>query len=74
MLVATLWERWRTAELAAVLLAAATLPCLIAGRFAPDLAVASALRWGLAISFALCSVAVWRRAAFGRGVPTDRRL
>ena len=62
MLVATLWERWRTAELAAVLLAAATLPCLIAGRFAPDLAVASALRWGLAISFALCSVAVWRRA------------
>ena len=62
MLVATLWERWRTAELVAVLLAAATLPCLIAGRFAPDLAVASALRWGLAISFALCSVAVWRRA------------
>ena len=42
MLAATLWERWRTAELVAVLLLAATLPCLIAGRFAPDLAVASA--------------------------------
>jgi hypothetical protein len=59
--LATLWERWRTAELVAVLLLAATLPCLVAGRFAPDLAVASALRWTLAIGFAACSIAVWGR-------------
>ena len=62
MLVATLWERWRTAELVAVLLLAATLPCLIAGRFATDLAVASASRWTLAIGFRLCSIAVWGRS------------
>jgi hypothetical protein len=61
MLAATLWERWGTAELFAALLAAATLPCLIAGRFAMDLAVASASRWTLAIAFAACSVAVWSR-------------
>ena len=61
MLVATLWERWRTAELVAMLLVAATLPCLIAGRFAADLAVASAARWTLAIGFVVCSIAVWRR-------------
>lgn len=62
MLAATLWERWRTTELVATLLAAATVPCLIAGRFAADLAVASASRWTLAIGFLACSIAVWRRA------------
>ena len=61
MIIATLWERWRTAELVAVLLLASTLPCLIAGQFAPDLAVASAARWSLAIGFVVCSVAVWER-------------
>ncbi len=67
MLIATLWERWRTAELVAVLLVAATLPCLIAGRFATDLAVASASRWTLAISFAVCSIAVWGRRYLADG-------
>ena len=67
MLVATLWERWRTAELVAVLLLAATLPCLIAGRFATDLAVASASRWTLAIGFAVCSIAVWGREHWQTG-------
>ena len=61
MLVATLWERWRTAELVATLLLAATLPCLIAGCFMSDLAVASAARWTLAIVFAACSITVWGR-------------
>ena len=88
MLVATLWERWRTAELVAVLLVAATLPCLIAGRFAPDLAVASALRWALAIGFRRlldrrlgtgaagcsgCRLARVRQAWFGHRVPARRR-
>jgi hypothetical protein len=67
MLVATLWERWRTAELIAVLLVAATLPCLIAGRFAPDLAVASAARWTLAAAFVVSSIAVWGRAHLAAG-------
>jgi hypothetical protein len=67
MLVATLWERWRTAELVAALLAAAALPCLISGRFATDLAVASASRWTLAVAFAVCSVAVWGRELLANG-------
>ena len=43
------------------LLLAATLPCLIAGRFAGDLAVASALRWGVAVCFLIVSAAIWER-------------
>jgi len=62
-LAATLWERWRIAELVGVLLLAATLPCLVAGQFATDLAVASAVRWTLAIGFVVCSFAVWGRAS-----------
>ena len=61
MLTATLWDRWRRAELTSALLLAATLPCLIAGRFAGDLAVASALRWGVAVCFLIVSAAIWER-------------
>ena len=61
MLAATLWERWGTAELVSSLLAAAALGCLVAGQFATDLAVASALRWALAVGFLLGSLAVWQR-------------
>ena len=62
MLIATLWERWTAAELVAVLLAAATLPCLIAGRWATQLATASALRWGLGVAFVALAAVVCQRA------------
>lgn len=59
--IAALWQRWSTAELLSGLLLAATLPCLIAGQFVGQLAVGSALRWGLASCFIACSAAVWLR-------------
>ncbi len=37
------------------------MPCLVAGRFAGDLAAASALRWGLAVCFLVLSAAIWGR-------------
>ncbi len=61
MLLAALWQRWGTAEMVAALLTAATLPCLIAGRFTTDLAVTSTLRWTVAAGFLACSAAVWGR-------------
>ena len=61
LFIITLWEHWRTAELISTLLLAATLPSLIAGQFTADLAVASAARWALSFTFAVCSVAVWNR-------------
>ncbi|MEE8450865.1 MAG: hypothetical protein V3R99_03090 [Thermoguttaceae bacterium] len=60
-LAVTLWNRWRDGELTSCLLLAAVVPCLIAGRFAPDLAVASALRWVMACGFIGLSAAVWGR-------------
>ncbi|HYW78585.1 MAG TPA: hypothetical protein VE890_03375, partial [Thermoguttaceae bacterium] len=60
-LVVALWDRWRDTELTSVLLLAAVVPCLIAGRFAPDLAVASALRWGMAVGFVALSAMVCGR-------------
>jgi hypothetical protein len=61
VLIAGLWERWRVAELLGALLLAATAPCLLAGQFADEVAVASALRWGLAICFLVCSAFIWQR-------------
>lgn len=60
VLVVTLWYRWRISMVGSLLLAA-TIPWLIAGGFAGQQAVASALRWGLATCFLVCSVAVWQR-------------
>ncbi|MHC4177289.1 MAG: hypothetical protein ACYSWU_07275, partial [Planctomycetota bacterium] len=62
VLIATLWYRWRISMVSSLLLAA-TIPCLIAGqgRFVDNQAVASALRWGSAVCFVACSVAVWQR-------------
>jgi len=60
-LLAALWHRWREAEAASSLLLAATVPCLIAGQFVGERAVASALRWGLAVGFVLLSAVVWQR-------------
>ncbi|MEE9602905.1 MAG: hypothetical protein V3V75_06345, partial [Thermoguttaceae bacterium] len=61
VLVISLWNRWRDTELLSVLLATVSVPCLIAGQFGPQLATASALRWGLAAGFIICSLAVWNR-------------
>ena len=65
VLVAALWDRWRQAELTSSLLLAATAPCLIAGRWSGDVAVASALRWALAAAFVTISIAVWKRRRLG---------
>ena len=65
--IAALWQRWRVAELIGALLLAATVPCLIAGQWADARAVASALRWALALGFAVCSIAVWQRRALLQG-------
>jgi hypothetical protein len=59
--LAALWERWREAELAAIILLVAVAAGLTASRFAADLAVASALRWSLALGFVACSVVIWQR-------------
>ena len=59
--VVSLWRRWTDAELLCSLAIVLTAACLVAGRFAPELAVASALRWTLGGVFALGSVAVWNR-------------
>ncbi len=61
VLIAALWERWGRAELVGSILLMATAPCLLAGRFADDVATASMLRWAMAGCFAACSVFVWQR-------------
>jgi hypothetical protein len=61
MLLVALWQRWRSAELVSSLLLAATVPCLVAGRFSGDVAVASAMRWGLAGAFLVVSATIWGR-------------
>ena len=58
MLAAALWERWDNVELLGLLALAGTLPLLAGGRFCGALAVASALRWGWAIMFAVCVTAI----------------
>ncbi|MFH1924336.1 MAG: hypothetical protein ABIP48_31175, partial [Planctomycetota bacterium] len=60
-LLAALWHRWRESELASSLLLAATVPCLVAARFAGQEATVSALRWGLAVGLVVASAAVWER-------------
>jgi hypothetical protein len=59
--IAAMWDRWGIAELVGSFLLAATAPCLLAGAFADSVAVASALRWGLAACFIVCSIGIWRR-------------
>jgi hypothetical protein len=44
-----------------LLLLAITVPCLSAGAFREDQAVASALRWGLSLCFVAVSVVLWLR-------------
>ena len=61
VVLASLWHRWRSAELQISLILAVTVPVLVAERFVNQLAVASAARWTLALCFVLCSSAVWAR-------------
>jgi len=61
VMIAAMWERWGRVELVSTLLLGATIPCLIASRLVDSLAVASALRWGLAICFVVSSIAVLDR-------------
>lgn len=58
-----------TAALLGLLLAALTVPVLLAGPCASSLATASALRHGLALAFLLLSVLIWTRAALARFLP-----
>ena len=56
-----LWDRFGRSDLVAALLAAATIPLLIAVRFVDEFAVASALRFALAAAFLLVAAAVCLR-------------
>ena len=63
--IASLWQRWRNEETIAALLIVVAAAALIAGQFQSDLAVASALRWSLAITGLVVSVAVWQQQRSG---------
>jgi hypothetical protein len=60
-LLAALWERWRAMDLAGALIVGLTGVLLVAGRYAPEVATASALRWGLALFVLAVSILVWLR-------------
>ena len=64
-LIALLWQRpgWATLGL---LLAAVTVPVLVAGGFEGERATASALRWGLAGCFLVASIPLWLRGYLAR--------
>ena len=64
--IAALWYRWRTAELVAALLAAATLPYLVAGSLVGNLASATAFRWAAALGFVAGAAAIWNRRRLRR--------
>ncbi len=61
-----LWERQPRAAAFGLVLLAGTIPILAAGSFAPELAVASALRWGLAVAFLAGSAVLWVRVPLVR--------
>jgi hypothetical protein len=75
-LIGSLWEpdtqMVRAAKLLGLLAIGVTTPVLAAGWFAPELATASALRWGLAISFLGTSVAFWVRTTVARAATRVR--
>ncbi|MGO9113745.1 MAG: hypothetical protein ACLP9L_31325 [Thermoguttaceae bacterium] len=58
---ASLWDRWRIEEMVETLMIVVTAAGLVAGHFQADLAVASGLRWSLAIAGLAVSVVVWQR-------------
>jgi hypothetical protein len=64
-LILACWDRFTSNLTAGLVVLAISVPILIAGPFTPQLAVASALRWGLAITFLVCAVPVWLRGPLG---------
>ncbi len=62
-------ERVRVHTLLGLLVLGLTVPVLIAGAFADQRAVASALRWGLGTCFVLYSVPLWWRSQLAQRFP-----
>lgn len=67
-LVAALWDRWGREELVLGILALSAPAWLIAGRLAPSVATASALRWGWAAAFVVLAAAIWARRPIVAGL------
>lgn len=61
-------ERFRTRDVAGILIALSAACPLLAGRWESDVAAASALRWGSAIFLALASAAIWARQPIAQRV------
>jgi hypothetical protein len=61
VLLAALREKGRSSIVVGLLVLAVTVPILAAGPFGASLATASALRWGLALCYLVCSALVWLR-------------
>lgn len=59
-------DRWRTAELGAAILIGLLAAALAACGWSSDLAVASALRWALALAFAALGAVTWFRVPLAR--------
>jgi hypothetical protein len=64
--VCAVTEGQRYRSVLGLLVLALTVPVVWAGPHAVDLAVASALRWGLATAFVVCSALVWLREPLGQ--------
>jgi len=66
VMLAGQWERCRRLDLLGALLVSAMAVPLTAGRWEPDVAVASALRWGVAIGLPLLAAPIWARDRLAR--------
>src|SRR4029077_1781953 len=69
-LILALWDSWSHEAVLGLVLAGLTVPVLAAHSFRDELAAGSALRWGLAGAFFLCSLMLWMRERLGSW--TDR--
>jgi hypothetical protein len=67
VLLAALRHRGDAPIVLGLLVLAVTVPVLAAGPFASEQATASALRWGLAACYVVCSALVWLRRTLARG-------
>lgn len=60
------WDRLPGTPVPGLVLLALTVPLLIAGPFEKQVAVGSALRWGLALTFLGCALPIWLRGPIGQ--------